>query len=272
VIERPSPLPLRYRLFSDVVQAPLFGLSTIAFGSLSIASSLVDKDGRAQHAIARTWAKTVVALSLSSVEVVGGENLRKAPVGVYVCNHTSYMDTPILYSSLPFQFRILAKQELWKIPFIGWHLNRSGQIPIDISTQRSSIASLSAGVRALKGGLPLVVFPEGGRTSDGHPQSFQSGAAYLAIKAQVPLVPMALVDAFGLLPIHTRQLHPRPVQLVVGEPISTEGITTRQMNDLNGRVREEVCRLYYENGGIDRPDANGEEAAASDSSTYEQTR
>jgi len=272
VIERPSPLPLRYRLLSDVVQAPLFALNTIAFGSLSIASSVVDKDGRAQHAIARVWARTTLGISLARVEVVGGENLRKAPVAVYACNHTSYMDTPILYSTLPFQFRILAKQGLWKIPFIGWHLNRSGQIPIDISTQRSSIASLSAGVRALKSGLPLLVFPEGGRTSDGHPQSFQSGAAYLAIRAQVPLVPMALVNAFGLLPIHTRHLHPRPVQLIVGEPISTEGTTTRQLNELNSRLRREVCRLYYENGGMHRPEVDGEDIPASESSTYEQTR
>jgi 1-acyl-sn-glycerol-3-phosphate acyltransferase len=270
VIDRPSPLPRRYRLFSDAVQAPLFGLATIGFGSLSIASSLLDKDGSIQHAIARLWARTTIRVSLSPVTVVGGENLRRAPVAVYACNHTSYMDTPVLYSALPFQFRILAKQELWRMPFIGWHLDRSGQISVDTSTQRSSIASLSAGVRTLKAGMPLVVFPEGGRTPTGHPQSFQSGAAFLALRAQVPLVPMALVDVYGLLPIHSRQFHPRPVKLVVGEPISTEGQTTRQINAINDQLRAAVCRLYYENGGTERPKTATEEVCPPN--TFEPTR
>ncbi|HVJ08695.1 MAG TPA: lysophospholipid acyltransferase family protein [Acidisarcina sp.] len=274
MIRRPSPLPRRYRILSNAVQAPLFGLATIGFGSLSIASSFLDREGRLQHRIARIWAKTTMGVSLSPVTVIGEENLRRASVAVYACNHTSYMDTPVLFSSLPFQFRILAKQQLWKVPFIGWHLNRSGQIPVDSTTQRSSITSLSAGVRALKSGMPLVVFPEGGRTMTGHPQAFLSGAAYLALRAQVPLVPMALVDVYGLLPIHTTQFHPRPVKLVVGEPIATEGHTTRELDALNKRLREEVCRLYYKHGGMPKPVAAPAElpAAATQPTPLEPTR
>lgn len=250
---RPAPLPRRFRFVSDALQAPLIGLATAVFGSLSMASSFFDKDGQIQHKIARLWAKSTVGVSLSPVTIVGEENLRRYPVAVYICNHTSYMDTPVLFAALPFQFRILAKQQLWKVPFIGWHLKRSGQIPVDISTQRSAIASLGAGVRALKAGIPLMVFPEGGRTPDGHPQPFQSGAAYLAIRAQVPVIPMALVNVYGLLPIHTRHLHPRPIKLIVGEPISTEAYTTRQIDVLNDRLREEVSRMYYGNGGTGEP-------------------
>ena len=106
--------------------------------------------------------------------------------------------------------------------------------------------------------MPLVVFPEGGRTETGHPQDFQSGAAYLAIRAQVPLVPMALVGVYGLLPIHTRQFHPRPLKLIVGEPISTLGYTTRQIDQLNNRLRDEVNRMYYENGGMPEPETQPE--------------
>jgi 1-acyl-sn-glycerol-3-phosphate acyltransferase len=251
--ERPSALSWRDRLVSDLIQTPLFGLATIGFGSLSIASSVADKQGSLQHKIARAWAKTTLHISLSPLEIVGAENLRKVPVAVYAANHTSYMDTPVLFAALPFQFRILAKQQLWKVPFIGWHLDRSGQIPVDVSTQRSAISSLGAGVRALKAGMPLVVFPEGGRTETGHPQDFQSGASFLAIRAQVPLVPMALVGVYGLLPIHTRQFHPRPLKLIVGEPIDTADYTTRQIDQLNKRLRSEVSRMYYENGGMPEP-------------------
>ena len=272
MIPRPSPLPRRYSMFSNVVQAPLFALATIGFGSLSIASSFLDREGRLQHKIARIWARTTIRLSLSPVTVIGAENLRRTPVAVYACNHTSYMDTPVLFSALPFQFRILAKQQLWKLPFIGWHLDRSGQIPVDTTTQRSSIASLSAGVRALKGGMPLVVFPEGGRTMTGHPQTFLSGAAYLALRAQVPLVPMALIDVYGLLPIHARQFHPRPLKLVVGEPIPTDGYTTRQIDVLNERLRQDVCRLYYEHGGMAYCPTAPPESIATESTPLEHSR
>jgi 1-acyl-sn-glycerol-3-phosphate acyltransferase len=83
---------------------------------------------------------------------------------------------------------------------------------------------------------------------------------------------MALVDVYGLLPIHSRQFHPRPVKLIVGEPISTEGYTTRQIDAVNDRLREEVCRLYYENGGTERPKAATEEVCAPESSTFEPTQ
>ena len=126
-----------------------------------------------QHQIARIWATVSMRIALSPVEVVGEDNLRRHPVAVYAANHLSYMDTPVLFSAVPFQFRILARQSLWAIPFIGWHLNRSGQIPVD--TENPKASTLKAGVKALKAGMPLIVFPEGGRTKDGHLAAFMSG-------------------------------------------------------------------------------------------------
>ncbi len=120
------------------------------------------------------------------------------------------MDTPVLFAKLPFQFRILAKQSLWKIPFIGWYLNRSGQVPVDQSGSRAAIASLLRGVTALKSGMPLVIFPEGGRAANGQTHAFLSGCAFMAIRAQVPLVPLTLVGTYELLPIHTYHLMPAP--------------------------------------------------------------
>lgn len=243
---RPARLPLARRWFSNLVQAPLFFLVTAGFGTLSLAASYLERDGRMQHRIARWWARASVAASMSRLRIVGEENLCKENVAVYASNHTSYMDTPVLFSALPFQFRILAKQELWKLPFVGWHLRRSGQIPVDTTTSRSSMASLSAGVRALKAGMPLVVFPEGGRTPTGHPQPFMSGAAYLAIRAQVPLVPIALAGVYELLPIHTHHFLPGTLTVAVGDPIATEGYTVRQVNELNSKLEAEIRRLYYQ--------------------------
>jgi 1-acyl-sn-glycerol-3-phosphate acyltransferase len=153
------------------------------------------------------------------------------------------MDTPVIFAALPFQFRILARSVLWPIPFIGWYLNRSGQIPIDTNNPRATLSSLGAGAKALRSGMPLFVFPEGRRTLDGELQPFLSGAAYLAIRAQVPLVPMALSGVYELLPMHTRHFFPGELTLNVGEPIETAGLTMRQTEELTAQLREAIENL-----------------------------
>ena len=242
----PDPLPRFYRWRTNILQAPLFFAYTGICGSLSLLASLWDKNGRLQHRIAQTWARGCVRISGARLTVRGAENLRTYPVAVYAANHTSYMDTPVIFSTLPFQFRILAKKELWTMPFIGWHLNRSGQIPVDTVSPNATVSSLGAGVRALRAGMPLFVFPEGSRTPDGTIQPFLAGAAFLAIRSQVPLVPIALTGVYDLLPIHTRHFYPGEITLAVGEPIPTTGLTIRQTDELNARLRECIEQLRAE--------------------------
>ena len=239
----PSPLPRLYRWRTNLVQGPLFFLWTALCGSLSLLVSLFEKSGRIQHRIAHHWARGSVFFSGARLIVRGAENLRKHPVAVYASNHTSYMDTPVIFSTLPFQFRILAKKELWSLPFIGWHLNRSGQLPIDTVDPHATISSLGAAARTLRAGMPVFVFPEGSRTPTGDLQTFLSGAAFLAIRAQVPLVPIALSGVYDLLPIHTRHFYPCDLTLSVGEPISTKGMTIRQADELTARLRATIDEL-----------------------------
>jgi 1-acyl-sn-glycerol-3-phosphate acyltransferase len=229
-------------------------LATMFCGSISLLVSLVDKNGRTQHRIARVWARILIFFAGCSLTVRGLENLRKHPVGVYASNHTSYMDTPVIFGALPFQFRILAKKELWPIAFIGWYLDRSGQIPIDTRNPRATMSSLGVGVKALRSGMPLFVFPEGGRTPNGELQNFLSGAAYLAIRAQVPLVPITLSGVYDLLPIHTRFLYPGELTLTVGQAIDTTGMTIRQTDELTERLRAAIREMsgQAEMDGADR--------------------
>ncbi|HVU45212.1 MAG TPA: lysophospholipid acyltransferase family protein [Terracidiphilus sp.] len=240
---RPNPVPRFYRWRTNLIQTPVLTLVTCFYGSMALLVSIFDNTGRMQHRIAQAWARACVWISRCRVTVRGAERLRMHPVAVYAANHTSYMDTPVVFSSLPFQFRILAKKELWPIAFIGWYLNRSGQIPIDVANPHASLASLSAGVKALRGGMPLFVFPEGGRTPTGELQPFLSGAAYLAIRAQVPLVPIALDGVYDLLPIHTHHFYPGELTLSVGEPIETKGMTPRQTEELTGRLRTAITEM-----------------------------
>lgn len=243
---RPNPVPRFYRWRSNLIQTPALGIVTGIFGSLALFVSLFEKSGRIQHRIARRWARVIVSITGSRLTVRGAENLGKHPVAVYAANHTSYIDTPVVFATLPFQFRILAKKELWSMAFIGWYLNRSGQIPIDTVTARGVIASLGAGVRALEAGMPLFVFPEGSRTPDGTLQPFLSGAAHMAIRAQVPLVPIALTGIYDLLPIHTHHFYPGEITLTAGEPIDTTGMTTRQTDELNLRLRRAIEAMLGE--------------------------
>jgi 1-acyl-sn-glycerol-3-phosphate acyltransferase len=177
---------------------------------------------------------------------VGAEKLKHYPVAVYASNHLSYMDTPVLFAKLPFQFRILAKQGLWKIPFVGWYLRRSGQVPIDSGSSRSAVAGLLRGVAALKSGMPLVLFPEGSRSPDGHLQAAHSGCAFMALRAGVPLVPLALIGTYELLPIHVYSLRPRPLKIIVGDAIPTDGLTTKDADALTARLYAEISKMYYQ--------------------------
>jgi len=237
-----SVLPLTDRLTSNMVRCPLFFLVTGFFGCLSLLASCVEEDGRVQHEMARRWGRASLWAAGARSTVIGRENV--LPLAIYTSNHTSFMDTPLVFSSLPFQFRILAKQSLWKWPFIGWHLNRSGQIPVDEESGSGSIAGLNRAIRVLKSGMPLFIFPEGGRTEDGEMQPFMRGPAYMSIRARVPLIPMALIGTYELLPIHTHHFRPRAVKLVIGEPIDPAGYTIRQVDELTAKLHVEILRLY----------------------------
>jgi len=236
---------LVHRLYTMVVAIPLMALATAVFGTVSLICGLWDREGSQQHLVARTWAATLLRIALSPVELVNAERLRDAPVAVYASNHLSYMDTPVVFAKLPFQFRILAKQGLWKLPFVGWYLKRSGQVPIDASSSRSAIAGLLRGVSALRSGMRLFVFPEGSRTVDGRLQTSASGAAFMAIRAGVPLVPLALVGTYELLPIHVYSLRPRPLKMIVGEPIPTAGLTTKDADALTLKLHDAIGAMYY---------------------------
>jgi 1-acyl-sn-glycerol-3-phosphate acyltransferase len=242
---RAHEIPAHLRYLTMLIAMPLMALATAFFGCIALVCGLWDRSGRQQHAVARMWAATLLRISLSPVKVMGAEKLKDHRVAVYASNHLSYMDTPVLFAKLPFQFRILAKQGLWSIPFVGWYLQHSGQVPIDSGSPRSAVAGLLRGVKALKAGMPLFLFPEGSRSPDGHLQPWASGCAFMAIRAQVPLVPLALIGTYELLPIHVYALRPRPLMIVVGDPIPTDGLTTKDADALTGRLYGEIATMYY---------------------------
>ena len=238
------------RLRSYFLWDPLIWLYTIILGALSLLSSLFDKSGDIQHGFARLWSKIILATIGVHPQVEGLEKIDTAKAKVYVVNHLSALDIPVLYAYLPFQFRILAKRGLFRYPFMGWHLRRSGQIPVVLENPRASVRSLNLAVSTLKAGLSLVIFPEGGRSADGQLHEFMGGAFYAAIKAQVEVVPMALVGTYEMLKMNTWHIKPGPVRLLVSEPITTAGMSTRNMEKLTQQAHNVIAGLYYSNSVV----------------------
>ena len=234
------------RLRSYCIFVPLIYLYTGVMGSLSLLSSFFDRDGRMQHWFAVHWAKMILKTAGVRVHIEGLEHIDPAQPAVYAANHLSALDIPVLYANLPVQFRILAKRELFGYPFLGWHLKRSGQIPIDQGDARASLRSLNHASSSLRNGMPLVIFPEGGRSPSGQMRDFMGGAFYMAIKAQAPVVPIVLVGTYELLPMNSYHLRPGRVEMVIGEPIPTTGMVPRKMDELAARVHKIMHDMYYQ--------------------------
>ncbi len=232
------------RLRSYFIYDPLIWMYTLVLGIISIPVSLFGDKGRILHNFASFWSLLIMKTILSPVTVKGLDKIDLSKPHVYAVNHASALDIPVLYVYLPFQFRILFKSELLAYPIIGWHLKRSGQVCIDQQNTARSVGSVRSALKSLKAGMPLVVFPEGGRTPDGEIKPFLPGAFFLAIKAQVDVVPVALLGTFELLPMNTYHIKSRPLEMRVGEPISTTGCTLRDMDAVSDRVKAAMEALY----------------------------
>ncbi len=232
---------LRSYFFLDL----LLWFYTLVFGIASIPFGFFDRDGRRLHWFARAWSKFITKSIFSPLKITGLEKIDPTKPKVYAVNHASALDIPILYASLDFPFRILFKSELLSYPIIGWHLKRSGQICINQQQPSRSAGAIRTALKYLKSGRPLVIFPEGGRTPDGEIKPFSPGAFFLAIKAQVEIVPIALVGTYELLPMNTYHIKCRPLAMRAGAPVPTAGLTLKDMAAVSARVQKDLEDLYY---------------------------
>ena len=234
------------RLRSYLIIDPLIWFYTLALGIIALPGGLFDRSGRRLHWFSYAWSWLIMKSIFSPVKVTGLDKIDTSKPHVYAVNHASAIDIPVLYVNLPFQFRIAFKKELLAYPIVGWQLRRSGQICIDQQNPARSVGSIRTALKGLQAGMPLVIFPEGGRTDNGQIKPFLPGAFFLAIKAQVDIVPVALVGTYELLPMDTYHIKCRPLEMRVGEPISTAGLTIRDLEAVSVRVQKALDSLYYQ--------------------------
>jgi 1-acyl-sn-glycerol-3-phosphate acyltransferase len=230
-----------------LITDPLIVLATIVFASASLLVSLYDPGKKKQAALARAWARVLLWVGGVKVNVEGLEKVSKDGSYVFVSNHLSYMDTPVVLANIPVQFRFLAKRGLFQIPFLGWHLARAGHIRVPRGDARAAVKTMSVAAQVVRDcGISLLVFPEGGRSRQGALGTFKEGAAFIAIRAGVPLVPMCLKGTREVLPFGSGQIRKGTVTMRIGDPIPTDGASDRDRARLTEELRHRIVALLQE--------------------------
>jgi 1-acyl-sn-glycerol-3-phosphate acyltransferase len=222
---------------------PAIAIYTIVLGAASLVSSLFDRSGHFAHRCARAWSWLILKTTGVQVSVEGLGRIKAGTTYVFVSNHQSIYDIPVIFASLPFQLRIIAKQSLAKFPVLGWHLRRGGHLFVD--RQHPDRAGILGQWRALvTQGLSLLIFAEGTRSRDGRVGHFKAGSFLLAIQAGLPIVPLAVVGTRAVMPKGRLRTEPADVRLVIHEPIRPPVVadpTTRDAKALADQVHAIVA-------------------------------
>jgi 1-acyl-sn-glycerol-3-phosphate acyltransferase len=226
------------------VLIPAISVYTILLGTLSILSTFVDRRGRAAHWCARTWSWLILATTGVEVHVSGLYRIRPGETYVFISTHPSISDSPVIFASLPFPLRIIAKESLGRLPFLGWHLIRSGHLLVDRrNPDRSRI--LARWRRLVSDRLSLIIFPEGTRSADGQVGRFKAGSFLLALEAGLTIVPLSVSGSRQVMRKGRLMTCPGHVTLQVHEPVAAPKIaspTAADARELAERIEHVVRR------------------------------
>jgi 1-acyl-sn-glycerol-3-phosphate acyltransferase len=224
---------------------PVIGVYTIGLGTISILSSFFDRSGDVGHRCARLWSSLILKTTGVGVRVTGAEKLDRSRSYVLAANHQSIYDIPILFATLPLQLRIPAKASLGNLPFLGWHLRRTGHLLVN---RRNPGADIVAKMRRLVSeSHSLIVFPEGTRSVDGRVGRFKKGSFVVAIDAGLPIVPVSVSGSRHVMKKGRLMVCPGEVRVTVHDPVPTQGVTRDRLVEFTNRVREIVRH------GVDEP-------------------
>lgn len=215
-------------------------LANLTMATLVFILAFVDRKGWFWWPVARMWGKIVYWGALTPIRTEGFERLRWDEPAILMPNHESYLDVPALIASCPVPLRFVARKEVFKVPIMGAAMWATGQISIDRSDQSKAIESLKQAAKQVSSGRTVLLFPEGTRSSDGDLGPFKKGGFMLALEAGAPIIPIGLSGTRGLVPRGSWMYSRSRVAIVVGDPISTEGLGVEDREWLMETVRERI--------------------------------
>ena len=222
-------------------------LITAFMAIMVILVSFVTAGGDTAHKVGRIWAKCILVLSNIRVTVKGLSNLKLGRSYIYMANHMSNFDIPVLQAYLPVQFRWLAKAELYKIPVFGYAMKRAGYISIDRSDRKSAIESLNKTVKIIRDGISVVIFPEGTRSRTHNIQPFKKGGFFLAVDSGVPIIPIIIHGTERIMPKEQMLIKPGNVTLEIAKPINSSDYTRETKNELMDKIRDIFLNSFEKN-------------------------
>jgi len=222
--------------------------ATIVIATTVILVSFFSRTGNLPHLLARLWANSILWVSRVKVTVRGAEKLDPSCSYIYMPNHQSNADIPLLLGRLPVQFRWLAKAELFKVPIFGRAMRGVGYISIDRSNRKSSFESLERAARTIRSGTSVLIFPEGTRSRDGRILPFKKGGFVLAVDAGVPIVPIIIRGTRDIISKGHFMIRPAPVTMEILDPVETADYTRKTKDALLARIRSILIDHFEKEG------------------------
>jgi 1-acyl-sn-glycerol-3-phosphate acyltransferase len=213
-----------------------FATATLLLAMISSSTPWIDR-------VIRMWARTVVRAAGIDLAIEGAEKLDRAQRYVLVSNHYSYFDIPCVFAAVPQPIRFMAKVSLFKIPIFGWAIGRAGFIPIDRKNRRTAVKSFDLAAQRIRRGNTIVIFPEEGRSRHREMRAFQRGAFLLALKTELPILPIAIDGTYDVFCVGARRVTPAKVTIRIGEPIATAGASVRDKERMATESRAQIEKM-----------------------------
>ncbi len=196
------------------------------------------------YKVVSSWAKFTLKRAGAKVTVIGSENIPKDKTVLFVSNHQSNFDIPLLLGYINVPKGFIAKKELEKWPFISTWMKYIHCIFMDRSNARKSAEAIVEGINLLKNNYSMVIFPEGTRSKGGPVAEFKAGSFKLATKAKCPIVPVTINGTYKLLEANNNKIKGAPVELVIHKPIYLDDLNKEELNSLHNTVQSIVSSGY----------------------------
>ncbi|MCP4897648.1 MAG: 1-acyl-sn-glycerol-3-phosphate acyltransferase [bacterium] len=230
-----------YQPYKWLIFIPLMVALTVGFAFIAVVLSIVMSPEAGSRIAGTAWARTLGFITPMTVRVTGRDNIDPSMSYVIVSNHLSHYDIFVLYGWLGLDIKWIMKQELRRIPALGYACQKLGHVFIDRRNRKAAIASVEAAKTRLKGGSSIVFFPEGTRSRTGELGQFKKGAFRMAIDLGWPLLPVSISGTRTILPSGTFDLMPGKATMHIHEPIPIEGFDESLLPELSQRARKAIA-------------------------------